>query len=56
MKKFSLSIVLFVLAIASQNAFATAGPPPSVPDSGTTAALLAAGLGGLLCLRRYFRR
>jgi hypothetical protein len=56
MKKITLCIVLFVVGVASQSVFAGTPPPPSVPDSSATAALLTAGLGGLFCLRRYFRR
>ncbi|MGD1085075.1 MAG: VPDSG-CTERM sorting domain-containing protein [Verrucomicrobiota bacterium] len=55
MKKSLLFLVLTALGVAAQSAFAGSGGF-GAPDGGTTAALLAMGLGGLVWARRYFRR
>jgi hypothetical protein len=57
MKKSMLFFVLLALGATSQSLLAHPElPPGSLPDGGTTAALLAAGAGGLIWARRYFRR
>jgi hypothetical protein len=55
MKKSFLLLLLITLGITSQSVFATP-PPPHVPDSGTTSALLAVAVGGLFWARRFLRR
>ncbi len=53
MKKILTSlIVLTIVALMSGVALAT---PASVPDAGSTSALLTLGLGGLTVLRRFVR-
>ena len=42
--------------ISSIRAFCPGGPPPPVPDSGTTAMLLGSAVAGLGLVRRYLKR
>jgi hypothetical protein len=45
-----IAFLILTLALA-QNAWA-AGPPP-MPDGGTSALLVLAGLGAVVCLRKF---
>jgi hypothetical protein len=53
MNKSMMLVVLIALGALSQSAFA-GGPP--LPDGGTSATMLSLALGGLVCVRRFFRR
>jgi len=55
MKKSILFLALLALGVTSQSVIAS-GPPPNLPDGGTSAVLLTAGVGGLMWARRFFRR
>jgi hypothetical protein len=56
MKKSVLFLVLIALGVSSQSLFAGGGGFGNSPDGGTTAALLTIGVGGLVWVRRFFRR
>ncbi len=57
MKKSVLFLVLLALAVSSQSLFAGGGSfGGNAPDGGTTASLLTIGVGGLVWVRRFFRR
>jgi hypothetical protein len=55
MKKLIPILVVIALGLTVQSSFA-ASPPPPAPDTGSTALLLAAAMGGLSWVAKRVRR
>jgi hypothetical protein len=55
MRKLIPVFVIITLGLAAQSSFASA-PPPRTPDTGSTALMLAAAMGGLSWVCKRIRR